>query len=127
MSSKSNHFEGYPLHTQMMMYFFLASNDDNDAEFNKGLDILKSGNIDVFNEDNQIFRELSVGRWMAPKCRALCNEIMKLTNMSMEDIRNHIDKVYNRPPNSWSENHWNEYDNCDCEGICMKSHSKQEK
>ena len=82
---------------------------DNDEYFNKGLDILKSGNVDILDHsyDNQIFRELSCGRWMAPKCREICSEIMKLTNMTMEDIRVHIANVYKIP--KWSENHWDEY------------------
>ena len=117
--------EELPLHSQMMWYFFVASQKntkDGDEYFNKGLELLKSGKIDIFDRDNQIFCELSHGRWMAPKCRAICNEIMKLTNMTMEDIRVHIAKIYRKP--KWSENHWNEYETCDCEGICMKSHSK---
>ena len=124
MSLESTPFEEWPLHTQMMYYFFIAAQCDSDEYFNKGLELLKSGKIDVFgkDEDNQIFRELSHGRWMAPKCRAICNEIMKLTNMTMEDIRVHIANVYRIP--KWSENHWDEYETYDCEGICMKSHSK---
>jgi hypothetical protein len=122
MELESTHIEEWPLYSQMMLQFFLAAHGDNDIYFNKGLDILKSGKIDVFDPDydNQIFRELSVGRWMAPKCRAICNEIMKLTNMTMEDIRVHIAKIYQIY--SWSEYRWVEYENCDCEGVCMKSH-----
>jgi hypothetical protein len=122
MELESTPIEDWPLYSQMMLQFFLAAHGDNDIYFNKGLDILKSGKIDVFDPDydNQIFRELRCGRWMAPKCRAICNEIMKLTNMTMEDIRVHIAKIYQIY--SWSEYRWVEYENCDCEGVCMKSH-----
>jgi hypothetical protein len=120
MNSKPRPLEELPLYSQMMWWFFAASFSDNDENFNQGLTILKSGKINVFDYDNQIFRELRCGRWMAPKCRVICNEIMKLTNMTMEDIRVHISNIYHIP--TWSEDRWAEYENCDCEGVCMKSH-----
>lgn len=122
MSSESRPIEEFPLYTQMMWWFFLACYSDSDEEFNQGMNILKSGKIDVFDADydNRIFRELRCGRWMAPKCRAICNEIMKQKNITMNDIRVHIANIYHIP--SWSEDRWAEYKNCDCENVCMKSH-----
>ena len=120
MNSMPIPVEELPLYSQMMWHFFLACHPKYEEHFNQGLELLKSGKVNVFDYDNQIFRELRCGRWMAPKCRAICNEIMKLTNMTMEDIRVHIAKIYHIP--SWDENLWSEYENCDCEGVCMKSH-----
>ncbi len=115
-------FEEWPPYTQMIWYFFVSVGNysTNNEDFNKGLEILRSGKVDIFSEDNQLFRELSNSRWWAPKCRLICNEIMRLTNMTMEDIRVYIAKV--KHFDKWSEDIWNEYDNCDCERVCMKLH-----
>ncbi len=119
-SNEIKPFEEWPLHSQMMYHFFVTAFSDRDEDFNRGLDILKSGKIDVFDHDNTLFRELNGGgRWMAPRCRAICNEIMKLTGMTMDDILTHIGKIYHHDMGSFN---WTEYVNCDCEGVCMKSH-----
>lgn len=90
-------------HTRMMRFFFLAALSDNDGDFSEGLALLANENIDVFSEDNTLFRELSHGRWTAPKCRTICNKIMDKTGMSMQCIRQHISTIYHLP-------YWNEQD-----------------
>ena len=69
-------------HQEMMFNLFAAARiqdtDESAKYFKKGLELLLSGKVDPYAEDNQLLREIKVGRWIDEYCLLLSNAITQI-------------------------------------------------
>lgn len=61
----------------MMYYLFLAAFEESDEHFNRGLEVLRSGTVDIHAFDNQLLRELYIPRWSPERQHILFSEVSK--------------------------------------------------
>jgi hypothetical protein len=69
-------------HQEMMFNLFIAAQiqdtDESAKYFKKGLELLLSGKVDPYAEDNQLLREIKVRRWTDERCLLLSNAIIQI-------------------------------------------------
>ena len=99
MSSNSSPLESLPPFSQMMWHIFVANHrrEDSDAHINSALEIIKSDTLNLFDFDNQLFRELRCGRCTEEQTKLLYNAIANyIIDKNIQLMRTDIVEVPNR-------------------------------
>jgi hypothetical protein len=77
------------LFTEMMRYLFLSNSPTGDADFNNALSLLNNKDVNIHDEDEQLFRELYVGRFTPKRTLAIYDALIKRNYvMTSRDITN---------------------------------------
>jgi hypothetical protein len=84
-------------HNEMMWNFMVALffKESDTPHFNRGMELLRSGRVDPFQMDNQLFRELRLGRWSEKRTLEIYNEIAYyiIRNRPVRDSAEYIKRM----------------------------------
>lgn len=78
----------------MMLQLMIGSQVQSPEHFQNGLNMLRNDNIDPFENDYQLLRELRVKRWKHDDCKQLYDAIMKKKNMTRDEMVTLLMDIY---------------------------------